>query len=464
MKHTFFLRTPAVMLSVLLMAASFSPLGAGAETIPPGAIAAVTTDSATTFYYDTAVSGGMNAMWNDAVASSKATVKLYADWNAAQGTRLVNGGKGAAGDGAICVPSGHEITLDLNGFSINRMLETAVEDGEVILIENGGTLNLTDTKASSGGAGKITGGFSTNTAGGIVIADGGTLNLWGGCITGNQTEDNGGGICLDGEGATLYMTGGSIEQNTAGMHGGGIALFDGSVEIVTGDITGNTAAGEGGGVLMNGGSMILQAGTIASNTAECGGGITTTGAASLCVQDSYTIQENLAMNRGAEEGGEGGGGIHAKSSLPVKLSGTPQISSNRLSNGMSSNLTFWVDDTHNQFVGPRVVDEGVLSGASVGIGFSGADYLTNRELGVAPSWGTDIFFADTKFELLQADGVMYLRRAAVLSDYYLLLGIGGVVVLLVVTVMVIVMVRYSKKHKKQKHRKHKKHPAKQVKA
>lgn len=441
-------RSAAVLLSMLLAGTAVVPLGAAAENIPPGAIGAVTAGSVTTFYYDTKVSGGMTAMWNDAVSTASATVILYADWNAQNGTRLVSEGKGMASDGVICVPSGHEVTIDLNGFSIDRQLELAIEDGEVIYVENGATLNLTDTRASSGSAGKVTGGFSTNSAGGIEVAQGGTMNLWGGCITGNRTQDGGGGIRISGEDSKLTMTGGSIRENSAVLGGGGIASTDAQVEIVEGALTGNTTEGMGGGIFQSGGSVKLNSGSISSNSAKNGGGIFTQAAADLSVRGSFAVENNIAKSGGYLGAG---GGIFAMSSLPVRLSGTPSITGNRHSDGTVSNLTFWVD-TVTPFVGPRIVDEGVRSGAKVGLNFSCDEDAGIRELGFAPSWTTNPFTADGEFEYLEADGVLYLKRPVQTSDYlpYILIGCGAVV-LIAAGAIVWILVKARKKNRRRKY-------------
>ena len=41
-------------------------------------------------------------------------------------------------------------------------------------------------------------------AGGIQVEVGGTLNLWGGCITQNASDTSGGGILLKGQGPERY--------------------------------------------------------------------------------------------------------------------------------------------------------------------------------------------------------------------------------------------------------------------
>ena len=59
-------------------------------------------------------------------------------------------------NGGLNVPAGKTVTLDLNGYTLNRALATTKEEGRVITVA--GTLIIQDT--SSGGGGTITGGNS----------------------------------------------------------------------------------------------------------------------------------------------------------------------------------------------------------------------------------------------------------------------------------------------------------------
>ena len=444
----------AILLTAAIAAAS-APLSVHAEKIPPGAICVLTTPTATTFYYDTPESGGLTAMWEDAVSAPSATVKLFTDWKSEKGTRLVPSGKGCAFEGAICIPSGHEITLDLNGYSIDRTLATAIDDGEVIYVDEGATLNLTDTTAAAGGQGRVTGGNSTNSAGGIQVAKGGKLNLWGGSITGNHTEANGGGIVLEGEGTSLYMTGGKIEKNSAACSGGGIAMAEATMEAVSGSITENTAGENGGGIFQQGGSVSFKAGTISSNTAIAGGGICTIADAELTLKGTVTVQNNVAGNAG-EQGR--GGGIYAQSSKPIHFSGAINVTGNRQSDGTVSNLTFFVSG--QPFVGPRVIDDGVSSSARVGVNFIGGE---EREIGFAPSWSTPVFSADGDFEYIDDEGVQYLKRPAVPEDYmlYVWIGIGAIVVILITLITIILVAVHKQKQRRKKRKKRKKRVAAQ---
>lgn len=134
-------------------------------------------------------------------------------------------------DTYLHIPSTKTVTLNLNGQTINRKLNSATLNGCVIY--NEGTLTIT-------GSGIIRGG--NNSDGGVV---------------------KGGGICNTG---TLSIQGGTIQNNTTYSSGGGI-YNTGTLTIQGGTITSNTATSASGGIYHNGVALYLQgAPTISGNT------------------------------------------------------------------------------------------------------------------------------------------------------------------------------------------------------
>lgn len=198
----------------------------------------------------TAQAGTFAAMWNKAVKDPYSTVTLLTDVTAENGSFGSGDGFGtAATSGYIVVPKDAKITLNLNGHQLSRGLTKATSRGYVIDVQQGGQLTIDDTSATKNGS--ITGGYSTNSAGGINVN--GTLYVQSGMITGNHTQDDGGGIDVGTRGI-LYFGGGSICNNTA-KAGGGISFSGGSSEaspdevcIAGGTISGNHATSNGGGV------------------------------------------------------------------------------------------------------------------------------------------------------------------------------------------------------------------------
>lgn len=147
------------------------------------------------------------AMWSFAVSQSSAdnpqTFKLTGDWSASSHTGYgTSFGEGIGfSNGAIFVPVGANIVLDLNGYTIDR--KAPEQGGKVLLIM--GTLKLIDNSTSS--SGKLTGG----NRGCVEVQTGGSFLMDNGTISGNGGY-SGGAVFLSG--GTFTMNGGTISNNT----------------------------------------------------------------------------------------------------------------------------------------------------------------------------------------------------------------------------------------------------------
>lgn len=130
-------------------------------------------------------------------------------------------------------------------------------DGAIFSVRRGSTFVLE--------SGKLTGGKTTNTAGGGAIfaqkgtsaGAGGKMYIYGGEISGNEGY-NGGAICVGGADAdcvpaAFYMYGGKITGNNARGNGGAIYLDSRSVAVIeNGEVTENTTAAKAEAVLVSG--------------------------------------------------------------------------------------------------------------------------------------------------------------------------------------------------------------------
>ena len=132
----------------------------------------------------------------------------------------------------------------MNGYSIDRGLNTPQRNGEVFLVTEKSSLkiyggNQADTNAQSSSA-KITGGYSSNTAGGIQVQENSGLYLYGVSITGNKTTDTngGGGIRLQNDNARLEMNAHAFISNNSALHssGGGVSVGGINCLILGGNI------------------------------------------------------------------------------------------------------------------------------------------------------------------------------------------------------------------------------------
>lgn len=224
-----------------------------------------------------------------------------------------------------------DITLDLNGHTINRNLSSSKEHGQVFRIEDG---SLTIKDSSEAQTGKITGGNNDGN-GGAFYMDDGSLYLEGGEISGNKAN-NGGAVYADNlDDACVYVNGGKISGNTAVGNGGAIYLENGYLYVDGGEITGNSAV-NGAGVYWN------------SRNAGCftGGKIT-----------------------GNKASGEGGG-IYGADWGEIYLGGTAVIVDNKNAKGVESNLYLCendVDINHTRGQADGIPNKPLTDGANIGI-------------------------------------------------------------------------------------------------
>ena len=278
----------------------------------------------------------------------------------------------------LTVPSNYTLYLCLNGKTI-----TGASGQNAISVNSGANLTITDC----GGTGTITHN-SGDTGRGIY--NNGTLNLWDGSITGNTTDEEGGGVynsgsgtftmyggsianctakgdnpggggvyngengkfimsggkiigCTAGrgggvfnnEGGTFNMTDGSITDCTASTYrddsldGGGVCS-DGTFNMSGGSITNCTAGNRGGGVY-NWGPFNMSGGAITGNTAPYGGGV--------CHSSSFNKTCTFAMSDGEISGNTAstnGGGVYNENAFHV--SGNPNISGNKLNDDTTNNV------------------------------------------------------------------------------------------------------------------------------
>lgn len=170
------------------------------------------------------------------------------------------------------------ISLCLNGHSI-----TANGDFDAITVgsedsSTAGNLHVCDCT----GNGKIT-HAENKTGRGVYVHPRSSFHLWGGSITGNSTNDCGGGVYLNG--GFGYLSGGSITNNRAN-EGGGVAIrtasfhdpdtqnsrISGYFYMYGGTITDNTATNGGGVAVKDKTSFRTFGGSVIDNTATANGG------------------------------------------------------------------------------------------------------------------------------------------------------------------------------------------------
>ena len=145
------------------------------------------------------------------------------------------------------------INLCLNGQTI-----TGASGASVITVNGDASLTITDCQTT---AGKITHNSGENGRG---IYNSGTFTMYGGYITNNSAEYNGGGVFNNS--GTFTMYGGYITNNSAGSYDGGGVYNISTFSMHGGHITQNSS-GDGGGVYNQKSAFNMTGGSITDNVA-----------------------------------------------------------------------------------------------------------------------------------------------------------------------------------------------------
>lgn len=281
----------------------------------------------------------------------------------------------------LTVGSGVTATINLNGHTLRGN-----SSGSVITVNSGGSLTLQDS-----GNGSVTGGKVTSEAadswslGAAVTVAGGTFEMEGGRITGNDASHCGGvvnvssgrftmeggsisnntgtGLNVTGSGSEALIQGSAvISENTSSGSGGGVHVIDGGqVTLNDGSISNNQVTEDGGGVFINGGTFTMNSGSITGNRAGTdgngwGGGVY------IMTGDGYTKEGAFIMKDGSITGNHAasyGGGVVLSDTGSFRVSGAPTITENTHGSDRSA-ANVWLS------TGKTITNDG-LTGGSIGV-------------------------------------------------------------------------------------------------
>ena len=318
------------------------------------------------------------------VSGSSSTQEVFTALNDNAAT-LSSGSYYLTGDMALnsplTVPAGAVVNLCLNGYKLEY---SGSEKVSVIVVEQGGTLNLCDCNGSHGShifISPVT-GQSVTVEGGLVtrsmpvdmVGSGmrvyGTCNFYGGSIAGiSDTGRSGSGDIGSSHGAVrvegvFHMYGGAIAHNRSGCGGGvnicSIGSNDACFYLHGGSIANNYADyDDGGGVCLNGRcSFVMDGGEIRNNRAQSGGG----GIECYGNGDSADqVRLTGGTITGNKTGGDVGGGIKCgDAGRPLTVSGSVRITGNTNGSGEESNLYLCNHKTLN-------IDGGLSGSAMIGV-------------------------------------------------------------------------------------------------
>ena len=201
--------------------------------------------------------------------------------------------------------------------SQNYRLANSATLATAMMVSKTGTVNMYGGSISANTTQDSEYGQSSAVArnGGAVYVNGGTFNMSGGSITKNTAgsyyaPSDGGGVYITNNGR-FYMSGGEISGNTASRSGGGVAVASGSFGMSgQSRVTGNQAfrsnnnfkTFSGGGVYVgaNGSFNMFEQSCVDGNKAVCGGsdvlarggGVYVENGGTFTMKDQTTVKDN----------------------------------------------------------------------------------------------------------------------------------------------------------------------------
>ncbi len=269
------------------------------------------------------------AIWSIAITDSQVNkrnvkVAMESDWLAKTNANYYTSFGSGAGfqSGTIQLSNNANITLDLNGHTIDRQLTdielNTVFSGRNIIVNSNAILNIIDSSYDGDEVykllvnndltqenvnklpyGKIKGAKNTSEAygAGIRVENGGVLNFYSGIVC-NNTANFGAGIVAMRDG-TLNIYDGLIFGNESDNNGGGIVSGIDSIVILKGSIVANNNAAVGAGVFVYTRGIINVRNTIITNNiaVNYGGGIYIDGTCTMSIGVGAQIYGNTLNNK-----------------------------------------------------------------------------------------------------------------------------------------------------------------------
>lgn len=304
MKHKRFI---PILMSALLLLASVSVISVGAvdtKTVSSGAVVEEIFDDGETTITECDSPG---EAWAKAIHTADNTkevvITLGSDW---------------IEDTELTVGASMHITLDLNGHYVHRTRDhNMIRNGYVFRVEENAIFTVRDSNPKGVGyngvrGGVITGGASSNTGGGIHIEEKGEFRLQGGTIYDCRTDEDGGGIYVDGSSmdTKFTMTGGRIYgcrtiDSNDDCCGGGVYLRKGVVSISNAKIDDCYSEDDGGAIYSCRGVINLDNVVFSGNYARDKGGAIYT-ALDLAKYQATVIKAHnciFAANHSDKDGG-----------------------------------------------------------------------------------------------------------------------------------------------------------------
>lgn len=221
--------------------------------------------------------------------------------NTAAGGTLVLSEDYTAADGEKNLSIGKNMTLDLNGHTLDRGLGSVSAhqaDGCVLLVNNKAQVTICNQKADAANSytsvpgdkwgGVLTGGQFYGNGGAIRIVGASKVTLDGIVLSGNKAQ-YGGAVLLDGS-SELIVTGNTVmAQNSSDYYGGAIYVQSGKLTVIGGKFLNNVSARAGAIAILSGTTGSLTDATFEGNNSTYAGNAVWSGG-TLTVKDCDFIK------------------------------------------------------------------------------------------------------------------------------------------------------------------------------
>ena len=251
-------------------------------------------------------------------------------------------------DGSIVVKEGANVTIDLNGYKLNRSLSSAAAYGTVIVASKKSKVTIIDSNPNGGGT--ITGGFNKDQAGAMFIYEDAEVSLNNVTLEGNRANQRGGAILCCGtlnvyncnfinnsasDGGAIYVqksgrlkvTGGTtFKGNSSTKYGGGAIANHGRLYISGTNVFDGNTAKENGGAIWSTLSTSIKGATIINNKAGSYGGGISVDKVIEYTSDTCEISDCIIHNN---EASVSGGGLHSHGEIRKGYVTNCQITDNK---------------------------------------------------------------------------------------------------------------------------------------
>ena len=194
------------------------------------------------------------------------------------------------GNGVLTAPAGGRHFIVFSNFTLDgnvTLQGIAPLNGGGVEIRNGGTFNMSGGAIS--GNNRIPG-----LGGGVDILSGGTFNMSSGIISGNRAGTSAG----VGNFGTFNMSGNAVISGNTAEAGGGVGNFGTFNMFGNAVISGNTVSSDSGGVYNGNTFTMSDNATIRNNSASFGGGVTNEGGTFIMSGNAEIIENNASSGGG----------------------------------------------------------------------------------------------------------------------------------------------------------------------